>query len=105
MRRPVRPLPATRQTVVVTRMSADFKAKFTTRDGLRTCFEAKLHREGRRGLVARFGGIILLQARRSVIHDPAPAPTPYPHKEISIRGRVTAVTAMVASSASAVACG
>ena len=32
-----------------------------TRDGLRTCFEARKHREGKPDLVARFGGITLRQ--------------------------------------------
>ena len=46
----------------VTKMAARHKAKIKTRDGLRTCFEARKHREGKPDLVARFGGITL-QAR------------------------------------------
>ena len=45
-------------------------------DGPRTCFEARKHREGKKDLVARFGGIILRQDRRAVIRDPAPGPGP-----------------------------
>ena len=56
-------------------------------DGPRTCFEARKHREGRKDLVARFGGIILRQDRRAVIRDPAPAPVPYPRKELITRLR------------------
>lgn len=71
----------------VTKMAARYKAKTTTRDGLRTCFEAKRHREGRQDLVARFGGIILRCHRRAVIRDPGPAPITYPRKELIHRLR------------------
>ena len=49
-----------------------------TSDGPRTCFEARLQREGKKDLVARFGGIILRQDRRAVITDPAPVPACHP---------------------------
>ena len=65
----------------VTAMAARHKAKIETSDGLRTCFEARKHREGKPDLVARFGGINLRQDRRAVIRDPAPAPAPVPRKE------------------------
>src|SRR6266705_637092 len=71
----------------VAKMAARYKAKIETSDGLRTCFEARKHREGKQDLVARFGGIILRQDRRAVIHDPAPAPAPHPHKELIRRLR------------------
>ncbi|MGH3237501.1 MAG: reverse transcriptase domain-containing protein [Streptosporangiaceae bacterium] len=71
----------------VTKMAARHKAKIETRDGPRTCFEARKHREGRKDLVARFGGISLRQDRRAVIRDPAPAPVPYPRKELITRLR------------------
>ena len=68
-------------------MAARHKAKIKTRDGLRTCFEARKHREGKPDLIARFGGIILKRDRRAVIRDPAPAPAPYPRKELIRRLR------------------
>ena len=71
----------------VSKMAAKHKAKVETRDGLRTCFEARKHREGKQDLVARFGGITLRQNRRAVIRDPAPAPAPYPRKELIKRLR------------------
>jgi group II intron reverse transcriptase/maturase len=71
----------------VSQMAAKHKAKVETRDGLRTCFEARKHREGKPDLVARFGGIILRQNRRAVITDPEPAPAPYPRKELIKRLR------------------
>ena len=69
------------------KMAARHKAKIETSDGLRTCFEARKHREGKKDLVARFGGIILRQDRRAVIRDPAPAPAAYPRKELANRLR------------------
>jgi len=71
----------------VTKMAARHRAKIETRDGPRACFEARRHREGKKDLVARFGGIILRQDRRAVIRDPAPAPVPYPRKELVTRLR------------------
>ena len=71
----------------VSKMAARHKAKIETSDGLRTCFEARKHREGRKDLVARFGGIILRQNRRAVITDPASGPPPYPRKELTRRLR------------------
>ena len=71
----------------VAKMAARHKAKVETSNGLRTCFEARKHREGKKDLVARFGGIILRQDRRAVIRDPAPAPAAYPRKELVKRLR------------------
>jgi group II intron reverse transcriptase/maturase len=71
----------------VSKMAARHKAKIETRDGLRTCFEARKHREGKPDLVARFGGISLRQDRRAVIRDPAPVPAPRPRKELISRLR------------------
>jgi group II intron reverse transcriptase/maturase len=71
----------------VSKMAARHKAKIKTRDGLRTCYEARKHREGKKDLTARFGGIILRQDRRAVIRDPAPAPAPHPRKELIRRLR------------------
>ena len=71
----------------VTKMAARYRAKTETSDGLRTCFEARRHREGKPDLVARFGGIPLRQNRKAVIRDPAPARIPYPRKELVTRLR------------------
>jgi group II intron reverse transcriptase/maturase len=78
---------STKHGSTVSKMAAKHKAKIETRDGLRTCFEARKHREGKPDLVARFGGINLRQNRRAVIRDPAPAPAPYPRKELIKRLR------------------
>jgi group II intron reverse transcriptase/maturase len=78
---------AAKHRSTVTKMAARHKAKIETSDGLRTCFEARKHREGRKDLIARFGGIILRQDRRAVITDPAPGPALYPRKELIRRLR------------------
>jgi group II intron reverse transcriptase/maturase len=78
---------AARHRSSVTKMAARHQAKVTTSDGPRTCFEARLRREGKRDLVARFGGIILRQDRRAVITDPAPVPVHPPRKELIHRLR------------------
>jgi len=71
----------------VTKTAARYKAKVTTGDGPRTCFEARLRRKGKKDLVARFGGIPLRQDRRAVISDPAPVLVPAPRKELIHRLR------------------
>jgi hypothetical protein len=73
---------AAKHRSTVTKMAARYRAKIETSDGPRTCYEARKHREGKKGLAARFGGITLRQDRRAVIRDPAPAPAPYPRKEL-----------------------
>jgi hypothetical protein len=78
---------AAKHKSTVTKMAARYKAKVTTGDGPRTCFEAVLKREGRKELTARFGGIILRQDRRAVIRDPVPAPVLAPRKELVHRLR------------------
>jgi hypothetical protein len=78
---------STKHGSTVSKIAARHKAKVETRDGLRTCFEARKHRQGKPDLVARFGGIILQQNRRAVIHDPAPVRIPTPYKELVHRLR------------------
>ena len=74
-------LAAKHQSTVST-MAARHKAKIETRYGLRTCFEARVHRDGKPDLVARFGGIPLVRNRDTVIVDRVPKPTPCPRKEL-----------------------
>ena len=63
-----------KHTSTVTKMAARFKAKIETPHGLRTCFEARIRREGKKDLVARFGGIPLQRDRGRVHHQPCPGP-------------------------------
>jgi group II intron reverse transcriptase/maturase len=71
----------------VAKMAARHKAEAITSDGPRACFEARRRREGRKDLVARFGGIPLKQNRRAVIADPAPVPVHPPRRELVYRLR------------------
>ena len=68
-------------------MAARYKAKIETPHGLRTCFEARVHRDGKKDLVARFGGIPLLRNKNGFIADPVPVPVPTPRKELIHRLR------------------
>ena len=63
-------------------MAAKHQAKTLTRYGLRTCFEARIHRNGKPDLVARFGGIPLLRDKDAVLIDRVPKPAPHPRKEL-----------------------
>ena len=78
---------AANHKATVAKMAARYKAKVITGHRPRTCFEARRHRQGKKDLVARFGGIPLKQDRRAVIHDPAPARNGYPRKELIHRLR------------------
>ncbi len=78
---------AAKHESTVTKTAARYKAKVTTSDGPRTCFEARKKRQGRPDLVARFGEIPLKRDRRAVIGDPAPVPVPAPRKELIHRLR------------------
>jgi group II intron reverse transcriptase/maturase len=66
----------------VSRTAAKHKAKVETPHGPRTCFEACIHRDGKKPLVARFGGIPLKRQKTAVLTDRQPAQATYPHKEL-----------------------
>jgi hypothetical protein len=78
---------AAKHRSTVAKMAARHKTEVITSDGPRACFEARLRREGKKDLVARFGGIPLKQDRRAVITDPAPVPVHAPRKELLHRLR------------------
>jgi group II intron reverse transcriptase/maturase len=73
---------AAKHQSTVSKMAAKHKAKTQTPYGLRTCFEARVHRDGKPDLVARFGGIPLIRDKNAVIIDRNPAPAPHPRKEL-----------------------
>jgi len=66
----------------VSKMAAKYQAKIQTSVGLRTCFEARIHRNGKPDLVARFGGIPLVRDKNAVLVDRIPPPAPHPRKEL-----------------------
>jgi hypothetical protein len=69
----------------VRKMAARYKAKIETPHGLRTCFHVVVEREGRKPLVARFGGIPLKRQKKAVLHDRIPERVTYPRKELPLR--------------------
>jgi Type II intron maturase len=69
----------------VSKMATKHKAKIDTPNGPRTCFEARIHRDGRQPLVARFGGIPLQRQRTAKLVDRQPVTVDYPHKELVTR--------------------
>ena len=82
-------LAAKHQSSVV-KMAAKHRAKIETPHGPRTCFEARVERNGKQPLVARFGGIPLKRNKDAVLTDHVPKRATYPRKELTnrlLRGR------------------
>jgi len=73
---------AAKHQSTVSKMADKHKAKIETRYGLRTCFEARVHRDRKPDLVARFGGIPLVRDKDAVLIDRIPQPIPHPRKEL-----------------------
>jgi AI2M/AI1M-like, HNH endonuclease/Type II intron maturase len=69
----------------VSKATTRHKAKISTPHGLRTCFEARIERDGRKPLVARFGGIPLRRRRSATVTDRQPIRVDYPHEELVTR--------------------
>ncbi len=63
---------AAKHRSTVTKMARKYQATTATPHGTRRCFEARVEREGRRALVARFGGIPLKRQKRAVLTDRLP---------------------------------
>ena len=76
---------AAKHKSTVTAIAARHKAKVQTPYGLRTCFEARIERDGKPPLVARFGGIPLVRDKNAVLTDRIPGRMPYPRKELVAR--------------------
>ena len=77
-------LAAKHQSTVV-KMTAKHKAKIETPYGLRRCYEARIERNGKQPLVARFGGIPLVRNKDAVLVDRVSQWVPYPRKELVTR--------------------
>jgi group II intron reverse transcriptase/maturase len=73
---------AAKHQSTVSKMAAKYQAKIQTSVGLRTCFEARVHRTSKPDLVARFGGIPLIRDKDAVIVDRVPPSAPHPRKEL-----------------------
>jgi group II intron reverse transcriptase/maturase len=76
---------AAKHQSTVTKMAVKYQAKIETPYGPRACFEARIHRDGKPDLVARFGGIPLVRKKNAVLRDHTPVPIPYPRKELIYR--------------------
>jgi Type II intron maturase len=76
---------ASKHHSTVTKMAAKHKAKIMTPSGPRRCFEATVHRAGRKPLVARFGGIPLQRQKTAVLDDRTPSGFPHRQKELVTR--------------------
>jgi hypothetical protein len=66
-------------------MAAKHAAKIETPHGPRACIEARIERNGKPALVARFGGIPLVRNKDAVLIDRAPKRATYPRKELVVR--------------------
>jgi Retron-type reverse transcriptase len=73
---------AAKHQSTVSKMAAKYQAKVETEYGLRKCFEARVHRNGKSDLVARFSGIALVRDKGAVLIDRVPKPAPHPRKEL-----------------------
>ncbi|HTU07771.1 MAG TPA: reverse transcriptase domain-containing protein [Trebonia sp.] len=76
---------AHRHRSTVTKMARKHKAVTGTPSGPRRCFEARVERDGRKPLVARFGGIPLRQQKKAVIDDRLQGPSRPRRKELITR--------------------
>jgi hypothetical protein len=65
---------AAKHRSTVSEMAARHKAVIETPHGPRTCFEVRVERNGRKPLVARFGGIPLKRQKNAVLSDPRSGP-------------------------------
>ncbi|WP_409054988.1 reverse transcriptase domain-containing protein [Streptomyces sp. SYP-A7185] len=69
----------------VSKMAARYKTTYETESGPRTAFEARIERNNRKPLVARFGGVPLQRQRTAEIVDREPVRVDYPQKELITR--------------------
>jgi Type II intron maturase len=76
---------AWRHRTTVTKIARKHTAVIATPHGPRRCFEARVERDGRKPLVARFGGIPLRRQRTAVIDDDPPPLATTRRKELITR--------------------
>jgi hypothetical protein len=79
---------AAKHRSTVTTTAAKHKAVVETTHGKRTCFQARVDRDGKQPLVARFGGIPLVRQKDATLVDRVPnRPVTHPFKELTVRLR------------------
>ena len=76
---------AHRHCSTATKMAAKHKAVIDTPCGPRRCFEARVERDGRKPLVARFGGIPLRRQHKAVLDDRPQGPAKPRRRELISR--------------------
>jgi group II intron reverse transcriptase/maturase len=76
---------AHRHRSTVTKMARKYRSVTDTPYGPRRCFEARVERDGRKPLVARFGGIPLRRQKKAVITDRPQGPARPRQKELVTR--------------------
>jgi hypothetical protein len=76
---------ADKHNSTVAKMAARYGTTIETSNGTRRCFEARVARQGKKDLVARFGGIPLRRNRLAEISDPAPVAMGPRRKELAQR--------------------
>jgi group II intron reverse transcriptase/maturase len=76
---------AHRHRSTVTKMARKYKAVTATPYGPRRCFEARVQRDGRKPLVARFGGIPLRRQKKAVLNDRPQGPARPRQRELVTR--------------------
>ena len=78
---------AAKHESTVSKMAKKHKAKIQTPEGIRTCFEARIQRQDKAPLVARFGGIPLKRTKLAELTDRQLVQPPYPRRELIKRFR------------------
>jgi group II intron reverse transcriptase/maturase len=78
---------AAKHESTVSKMAKKHKAKIETPEGIRTCFEARIERQDKAPLVARFGGIPLKRTKLAELTDRQLVQPPYPRRELVKRFR------------------
>src|SRR5664280_2300937 len=73
---------AAKHESTVSKMAKKHKAKIETPEGIRTCFEARIERQDKAPMVARFGGIPLKRTKLAELTDRQLVQPPYPHREL-----------------------
>lgn len=78
---------AAKHRSTVSAMARKYRAKVSTPDGPRTCYEASVQRVDRKALVGRFGEISLKRQKKAVLQD-RPVVRPIARKELITRLRM-----------------
>jgi group II intron reverse transcriptase/maturase len=73
---------AAKHNSTVSKMAEKYKAKIETPEGIRTCFEARIERQGKAPQVARFGGIPLKLTKLADLNDRQLVQPPHPRREL-----------------------